>query len=282
MRPITSAVPLLCLLSWLVPNALAQDEPKFGAIEVASEPGAARVYIEGFLAGETPVKVDQVVPGTYRLVIKGDSYDDFVQEVQVAPGEVSKVSASLKSPTGAWHSPVRKEDDWTPILDKDMKRYEGAKSTKKFRDYKVLEIGNFLMKSDEKVPPDHLYAVYSDLVTQLDEKTQFNKFVTNYTRGPSPKWGESNSGGEPTLVLSAVITRYQRGSRAQRYFAGFGAGKTRMYCLFRFVDKATNEVLLERMENGSISGGFGLFGGASAGAMRELAEDIASVIKQNW
>ncbi|MBI1955905.1 MAG: DUF4410 domain-containing protein, partial [Acidobacteria bacterium] len=112
---------------------------------------------------------------------------------------------------------------------------------------------------------------------------KFDKFVTNYTRGPSAKWVESTSGsGEPTLVLSGVITRYQRGSRAKRYFVGFGAGKTRMYCLFRFADKATNQVLLERMENGSISGGFSLFGGASAGAMRELAEDIASVVKQNW
>ena len=128
MRPRKFAMPLVCLLSLPILNALAQDEPKFGAIEIASEPGAARVYIEGFLAGETPVKVDQVVPGPYRLVIKGDSYDDFVRDVPVAPGEVSKVEASLKSATGAWRSPVRKEDDWTPILDNDMNQTSGLEA----------------------------------------------------------------------------------------------------------------------------------------------------------
>lgn len=140
------------------------------------------------------------------------------------------------------------------------------------------------MKSDEEVPPDHLYAVLRDIVSELDkENLGFQTFVTSYTRGPSARWKESGPGlGEPTLVLSGVITRYQRGSRAKRYFAGFGAGKTRIYCLFRLVDKKTGDVLLERMENGSISGGFSLFGGASAGAMRELAEDIAHVIKTNW
>lgn len=273
---------LLCLFSWLVPSVLAQDEPKFGSIEIASEPSAARVYIEGFLAGETPVKVDQVVPGTYRLVIKGDSYDDFVQDVQVSAGGIKKVEARLDPDTGAWHSPLREEDDWIPVLDKDKKRYEKAKSTKRFRDYKVLEIGNFLMKSDEEVPPDHLYALLRHLAIQLDEKTKFDKFVTNYTWGPSPRWVESNTEiTEPTLVLSGVITRYQRGSRAMRLWVGFGAGKTRVYCLFRFVDKATNEVLLERMENGSISWEFS-FADASARAMKELAEDIANAVRKNW
>lgn len=278
MRRITSAVTLLCLFSWLVPSVLAKDEPKFGAIEITSEPSAARVYIEGFLAGETPVKVDQVVPGTYRLVIKGDSYDDFVQDVQVSAGRIKSVYTRLNPNTGAWHSPLREEDDWIPVLDKDKKRYEKAKSTKRFRDYKVLEIGNFLMKSDEEVPPDHLYALLRNLAIQLDEKTKFDKFVTNYTWGPSQRWVESNTEiTEPTLVLSGVITRYQRGSRSKRFFIGFGAGKTRVYCLFRFVDKATNEVLLERMENGSISGG-----DASSGAMKELAGDIANAVRKNW
>ncbi len=48
---------------------------------------------------------------------------------------------------------------------------------------------------------------------------------------------------------------------------GFIAGETRVYCMFRFVDQATNEVLLERMENGSIWCSVA----ASAGAMKELA-----------
>ncbi len=56
---------------------------------------------------------------------------------------------------------------------------------------------------------------------------------------------------------------------------GFIAGKTRVSCLFRFVDKDRNEVLLEGMENGSI------WFSASAGAMKELAGDIASQVRNN-
>jgi len=56
-----------------------------------------------------------------------------------------------------------------------------------------------------------------------------------------------------------------------------GAGKTRAYCLFRLVDKQTGEVLLERMENGSISST-----SKSADALKELAHDIAKVIEKSW
>ena len=283
MKTVRKALVLVCLFGLVGSAALAAEKPKYGAIEVVSEPAAARVYIEGFLAGETPVKLDQVLPGEYRLVVKKDSYDDFVKDVEVIAGEIDKVEARLANDSGTWHSPVREEDDWTPILDKDKKRYHKAKSKVPFRDYKVLEISNSLMKSDEEVPPDHLFSLMGDLATKLDKKTKFEKFVTNYTRAPSDRWVASGEGnGGPTLVLSGVITRYQRGSRAKRWLVGFGAGKTRLVYLFRIVDKQTNQVLLERLENGTVAGGFSLFGGSSAGAMKELAGDIAQVINKNW
>jgi len=282
MKPLRLALLLFCAAGFIAAKTVAADEPKYGAIEATSEPSASLVYVEGFLAGKTPVKVDQVLPGAYRVVIKQESCDDFVKDIKVTAGEISKVETHLIPNTGKWHSGVRPEDDWTPILDKDKKRYENSEAKKKLRGYKVLEISNFLNKSDEEVPPDHLYILLHDLTIQLDKKTKFNKFVTNYTEGRSPRWVESEDTEEPTLVLSGVITRYQRGSRAKRYFVGFGAGKTRMYCLFRVTDKATGEVLLERMENGSIGGGFAFVGGASAGAMKELARDIANAINKNW
>lgn len=272
---------LVCLLALALSLAAAEEEPKYGSIEVLSEPAGASVYIEGFLAGETPVKVEQVVPGPYRLVVKKESFDDAIQDLQVVAGEIAKANIHLTAASGAWRSPVRAEDDWTPILDKDKKQYEKAKSKKRLRDYPVLEIANFLMKSDEEVPPDHLYALLRDLVKELDKRTDFDKFVTTYTVGSSPRWYQSSQDDDgPALVLSGVITRYQRGSRAKRYFVGFGAGKTRAYCLFRLQDKQTGEVVFERMENGSISGG--LFGGGSAGAMKELAGDIAKQVDKNW
>jgi hypothetical protein len=271
-----------CVLVLPLAAALAAaEEPKYGAITVNSEPAGARAYVEGFLAGETPVKVEQLLPGDYRVVVKQEGHADFVQDVKVAKGQIVPVEAKLAPDPSAWSSPVRAEDDWTPVLDKDKERYEKATSKAHLGDYKVLQVSNFLMKSDETVPPDHLYALLPGLATQLDKKTRFAKFATNYTKGPSPRWAASGEDpNEPTLVLSGVITKYQRGSRTTRYLVGFGAGKTRCYCLFRLTDKKTGDVVFERMENGSVSGGG--FGGASSDAMKELAEDIAKAVKGNW
>lgn len=274
-----SNVSVLALL--LAAALVGGDEPKYGAISVTSEPTGARAYIEGFLAGETPIKVEQLLPGDYRVVVKQDGHADFVQDLTVAKGQIGPVEAKLAPDPSAWTSPVRAEDDWTPVLDKDKDRYEKAASKARLRDYKVLQVSNFLMKSDETVPPDHLYALLPDLAKQLEKRTRFAKFATNYTKGPSSRWvatGEDTD--EPTLVLSGVITKYERGNRTTRYLVGFGAGKTRTYCLFRLTDRKTGEVVFERMENGSISGG--LFGGGSSGAMSQLASDIAKRVDGNW
>ena len=71
---------LLGLLTTARP--LGAKGPTFGALEVLSEPSDAGLYIEGFLAGHTPVKVDRVLPGgPYRLVLKKGSYDDYVKDL---------------------------------------------------------------------------------------------------------------------------------------------------------------------------------------------------------
>ena len=166
-------------------------------------------------------------------------------------------------------------------MGKDSRKpYEKAKSMKKLGEYEVLEIANFLVKSEEPLEPERSYAIFGDLARQLDDKTKFASFVTNYTPGVSERWIEADRKDAPTLVLSGVITEYQGGSQAKRYLVGFGAGKTRAYCLFRLVDKATGAVVFERMENGSVSGGFA--GGSSSGAMKEIGEDIAKAIRKNW
>ena len=270
----------VCVLGVLVSPGNAQEES--GVIEVKSEPSQAAVYVEGVFAGKTPVQIlDVVTGGPYRIVVKHDDYGDFTSDLEVTKVGVSSIEADLKSAKGSWKAPVSKVEDWKPVTKRDQKRFAKGKSNKPLRSYKYLELGNFVVTSEEEVPPDHLYAIFQDLVFQLDKKTDFERFITNYTQGASQRWAASAEGIDgPTLVLTGAITRYKRGSRLKRYVVSFGAGKTKMYCLFRLTDKATNEVLFERMENGSVS--WGLFGGGSGGAMKELAGDIAKAIKKNW
>ena len=263
----------------VVPVAMADDED-VGAIEIASEPEGASVYIEGILAGTTPHDRGNLPEGKYRIVFKSSSNGgDFVQDVAVTKQQTTRVTATLAS--SGWRSPVREEDDWSAVVGKDSRKpYEKAKSTKKLGEYEILEIANFLVKSEEPLEPARSYAIFRDLACQLDDKTKFASFVTNYTPGVSERSIEADGKDAPTLVLSGVITEYQGGSQAKRYLVGFGAGKTRAYCLFRLVDKATGEVVFERMENGSVS--MGMFGGSSSGAMKEIGADIAKAIRKNW
>ncbi len=268
----------LVLVCFTASNGLGSDEER-GSIKIDSEPPAASVYIEGFLAGVTPLTVGDLPPGTYRVVLKSPSHGDYFEDVVVAKEEESSLSATL--PASGPRSAVRAEDDWTAVVGKDARKpYEKAKASKKLREYEVLEIANFLLKSEEPLPADRAYTIFGDLSRELDKKTKFRQFVTNYTEAPSERWSLEGDATAPTLVLSGVITEYQPGSRTKRYMVGFGAGKTRAYCLFRLVDKETGEVVFERMENGSIS--WGLFGGREAGAMKEIGEDIAKAIKKNW
>lgn len=269
------------LLATVSPAQAVPDDEESGAIEVRSTPPGASLYIEGFFSGTTPTVVDGVPAGPYRVVVKHDGLGDHAVDVVVEKKSTAVVDATL--PQSGYRSPVRTADDYTPVVGKDARKpYEKAKSTKKLSAYEVLEIGSFLVQSEDALDPEHLYAIFHDLAKQLDERTEFATFVTNYTQGPSERWSENATPDPdaPTLVLTGVITEYEKGSQAKRYLVGFGAGKTRAYCLFRLVDKKTGEVVFERMENGSVSGGF--FGGSSSGAMKEIGEDIAKAIDKNW
>ncbi|MBI4472184.1 MAG: DUF4410 domain-containing protein [Acidobacteria bacterium] len=250
-----------------------------GRLQVESSPTAG-VYVEGIFAGNTPLEIPELKPGSYRIVVMRESYDDYVEDVRIAAGNASVIQARWVRTTKLRPSPIRKQDDSIEVDDVKRREYAKAKSVEPLRKYKVLEIANTIVKTEEKVPAEFPYALLPDLAVELDKKTDFEKFVTNFTSGASAKWISSSEDNSPALVLSSVITQFDPGSRATRYFVGFGAGKTRIYCLFRLVDKATNRIIFERMENGSVS--MGVLGGSSRGIMKELATDIAKAIKQNW
>ena len=275
----TRNVFLFVLVAFLLAPAVHADEAEYGVIAIRSVPEGASVFVEGFFSGTTPTSIEGVPEGPYRVVVKSDGHGDYAEDIVVEKLKTTTVEATL--PADGYRSPVREDDDYEPVVGKDARKpYEKAKAVKKLREYQALEIGSFLVKSEDTLDAEHLYAIYHDLAKQLDEKTEFTTFVTNYTKGPTERWTETAAGDVPTLVLTGVITEYQKGSQAKRYLVGFGAGKTRAYCLFRLVDKATGEVVFERMENGSVSMGF--FGGSSSGGMKEIGEDIAKAIRKNW
>ena len=75
---------------------------------------------------------------------------------------------------------------------------------------------------------------------------------------------------DSVLALDGVVISFEKGSRAKRYFIGFGAGKA--YCTIQatFTNKETGEVVLKANFDGELSMSF--FGGSPE-------EAVASVVK---
>lgn len=89
--------------------------------------------------------------------------------------------------------------------------------------------------------------------------------------------GTGNDEDKSTLILFSEIIAYKKGSRAKRYFVGFGAGKTELQGNCYLVDKSTGEQLYHFQTFGEAN--FGAFGGGSDKALKGFANRIVNFIK---
>lgn len=84
-----------------------------------------------------------------------------------------------------------------------------------------------------------------------------------------------------TLIVRAKISKADPGSRAARYWGGFGAGATQTQMTGEILDGATGAVLLRFTQERWGSGGW--FGGGYEALMnsnlRQIGRDVAAVIK---
>ena len=74
------------------------------------------------------------------------------------------------------------------------------------------------------------------------------------------------------LVLEGTVVSFEKGSRAKRYFIGFGAGKA--YCTIqaRFIDKETGEEVVKTNFDGELSMSF--FGGSADEAVEGVVKSF--------
>ena len=80
------------------------------------------------------------------------------------------------------------------------------------------------------------------------------------------------------LVMQGTIISFEEGSRAKRYFIGFGSGKA--YCTIQvvFTDKETGEELSRTNFDGELA--MGLFGGDSDEAVDGVVEAFIDYMQQ--
>jgi len=67
-----------------------------GALLVESRPTAANVYVDGKLAGKTPVSLESLDAGEHTVHLEMDGYRRWSRSVRVVAGERNKVTASLE------------------------------------------------------------------------------------------------------------------------------------------------------------------------------------------
>jgi len=132
-------------------------------------------------------------------------------------------------------------------------------------------------------PPDYLVATMEDIVAEL-QKTQTFKQVLR--QGEKARIADA-----PTLRLTGVVTKYKKGSRRTRMFKrlvpwlayGTPIGNTEITATIRFVDCATNAVVVERKMTGAIGKwAEGMAGGESIAATRTLAKNVAQLASERF
>jgi len=92
--------------------------------------------------------------------------------------------------------------------------------------------------------------------------------------------GGEGAKDDGTLILRGKVTQMDPGSRAARYWAGFGAGAARTEIQCEIVDAASGEVLVRfKQERRS---GFGMGGGSYESVLtrnlKQLGEDVAYIL----
>ena len=131
--------------------------------------------------------------------------------------------------------------------------------------FKVLEIKDFTsnLSDEDSASLANRFADRLHAAIQAErEKNPGESFFQEVVR--------STNQSSAVLVLDGVVISFEKGSRAKRYFIGFGAGKA--YCTIQatFTNKETGEEVLKSNFDGELSMSF--FGGSPE-------EAITAVVK---
>lgn len=72
-----------------------------GSIDLESSPSGASIYLDGTLKGTTPLVIDDLEVGSYKLIIKKDGYTDWTRTVKITNGGTTSYDAVLEAKTTA-------------------------------------------------------------------------------------------------------------------------------------------------------------------------------------
>ena len=146
------------------------------------------------------------------------------------------------------------------------------------KDYRVIAVDRFAVSPEDIKDEDDKALAASmpiflqlQLVRRLRDSGLFDK-VVNLTEAQLP------TGPERALKLEGTITRLTGGSRALRFWVGFGAGRSKAQVETRFVDGQSGRIVLVTADRrvAAISEALSLdYGGDSEGLLKQSFDNMA-------
>lgn len=109
-----------------------------------------------------------------------------------------------------------------------------------------------------------------------EAQSKFNERYLNQVKDgfePLQVSAADNMTSDKTLLIRGKLVQLDPGSKAARYFAGFGAGHATVGIACELVDAKTGTVLVKMVQARAGSGG--VFGGSYDKLLRELTEEVA-------
>lgn len=124
------------------------------------------------------------------------------------------------------------------------------------RDFRTLEIRDFKsnLQDQDSIRLAEQFADRLNTAIQEDRKEHPGESIFDQVVRGNAATGE-------VLVLDGTIISFEKGSRAKRYFIGFGAGKAFCTIQSSFTNKATGREVLKTNFDGELSMSF--FGGSA-------------------
>ena len=74
----------------------ASQESFVGSLTIESRPDGAKVFVDGRLAGATPLVLPQIGAGEHVVRLEHDGYRNWSSSVRIVAGEKNRVTASLE------------------------------------------------------------------------------------------------------------------------------------------------------------------------------------------
>jgi Domain of unknown function (DUF4410) len=135
--------------------------------------------------------------------------------------------------------------------------------------YNGIYVAPFEIQKDVTFPPEYVALMQTEISKELSSAKIFPEVVTAGQTASSPD--------AHMLRLTGLITNYNPGNRAKRYFAGGAAGAAEIDSKVSFVDASTGQTLMSQDLRAVLASGF--FGGKAEDSVKDYARQVVNKAK---